>query len=67
MRDSYEIHLLEIRQGIKEAETQLRNLVCVDLFRFRKLIELKTLIQTELVAYRRGSERKREFVQFLEG
>lgn len=68
MRDAYEIFLLEVRQGIKDTEQQFRNLACVDLCYYKKLIKLKVLVDKELKANSLGTSDKRElFHQIIEG
>jgi hypothetical protein len=67
-RDKYEIYLLELRQGIKDAEEQLRNLVCVSLIDYRRLYALKKMIKEELIKNKvNESDKKQQFLKFMEG
>lgn len=67
MRDEYEILLLEIRQGLKEADKKLKNLPCINLFKYRGLRNLRVLVQAELDSYSSGSQKNVELIKLLGG
>lgn len=67
-KDRYEIYLLELRQGIKDAEEHLKDLVCVSIIDFRRLRDLKNLVRKELIDNRiNESNKKQHFLKFMEG
>lgn len=67
MRSLYEIYLLELRQGIKESEEQLRSLACVDILLFQKIKRARKEIQRELINHRLGIKENTEILKLMEG
>lgn len=64
-KDAYEILLLEIRQCLRDAETELLNTNTIDIKKFKRLKSLKALIKETLISYRLKKSKNPETIAKL--